>query len=209
MKIKQFLKSLEYIKQQTKKKHFNFYVKYDNNDEYVQVYFGERDEDEYPSDEENTSIQPRNKNLVELYSEEAEYLYKKIYDSVEQFKRTCQKLNISDNADIMLTIGSPDSLDAIGVPISDREHVWGEFDISKITFNRNNNKVFLWLEDFDSNKSQPKQYEVTYTVWEQNKYSVDIEAFSEEEAEAKFEEDNTNSTYPDKKDFEVVSVKEI
>lgn len=215
MKIRQFLKSLEYIKQETKNKHFEFYVKHDGSDGAAPIYLGKFDEsssiyDPDTDEEHSQSIIPINKNVVEFYTDD-DYNFETIYDSVEQFKKVCQQFKISDNADIMLSIGSMDILeilDDLGISVDDREHEAGYFDISKITFNRNNNKVFLWLEKFDSNKLQSKQYEITYTVWEQNTYSVDIEAFSEEEAEAKFEEDNTNSTYPDKKDFEIVSVEE-
>lgn len=194
MTVKEFLKALEDIKRTRGYNHFDLYLEYD--DEYAQVWLGKYEPDTWYNED---SIIPISRNLVDFHTKDVEGDFVEIYDTVEKFKKSIKQNKISDNAVIQLTTTNM-TLDDLYIDYSHNK-----FDIIKVVPAKRKNTVVLMIDDFGT-APQLKTYEVTYTVWEQNKYSVDIEAYSEEEAEAIFEEDNNNSTYPDKKDFEVVSV---
>ena len=70
------------------------------------------------------------------------------------------------------------------------------------------NTVILDVADFDDITPQLKTYEIDYSVWEQNKYSVEIEAYSKEEAEAKFYETYEGEGKPYRKDEEIIAIRE-
>lgn len=203
MTVKEFLKALEDIKRTRGYNHFDLYLKYD--DEYVQVWLGRIDPEiigTYPDDEDTYTIIPRNRNLVEFATTRYDGDLEEIYDSVEKFKKALTQRKIADNAVIQLTI---DNLTAEKLYI-DYSHD-NKFDIIKVVPAKRKNTVVLDIADFGS-APQLKTYEIDYQVWELNKYSVEIDAYSKEEAEAKFYEKYKGEGKPYRKDEDIIAIRE-
>lgn len=68
-------------------------------------------------------------------------------------------------------------------------------------------EVLTALYDILDKKFNLKSYSVDYTAWHMDKYTVDIEARSEEEAKEMFFRDHAHEEY-DMKDFEITQIKE-
>ena len=68
-------------------------------------------------------------------------------------------------------------------------------------------EVLMALYDILDEKFNLRNYSVDYTAWHMDKYTVDIKARSEAEAEKKFFRDHAHEEY-DMKDFEITSIKE-
>lgn len=197
MTVKEFLKALEDIKRTRGYNHFDLYLKYD--DEYAQVWLGKRSPIVY-DDEDTYTIFPRSRNLVEFATVGGDI--EEEYDTVEKFKKVLTQLKVSDSAVIQLTTDNFIA-DELGVDYSHDN----KFDIMKVVPAKRKNTVVLVIDDFGT-APQLKTYEIDYRVWEENKYSVEIDAYSKEEAEAEFYETYKGEGEPYRKDEEIIAIRE-
>lgn len=203
MTVKEFLKALEDIKRTHGYNHFDLYLKYD--DEYAHIWLGRYDPDMVasdPDDEDTYTIFPKSRNLVEFATTTYDGDLEEMYDTVEKFKKALTQRKIADNAVIQLTTNLMTAEDLY----IDASHD-NKFDILKVVPAKRKNTVVLVIDDFGT-APQLKTYEIDYSVWEENKYTVEIDAYSKEEAEAKFYEKYKGEGKPYRKDEDIIAIRE-
>ena len=204
MTVKEFLKALEDIKRTHGDNRVDLYLEYD--DEFTQVWLGEYDTSGYsnPDDDDIYNITPLSRNLVDFHVRAYDVVddFEVIYDTIEKFKKALKQRKVSDNAVIKLTTDNV-ILDELYIDLSHNN----EFDILEVVPAKRKNAVMLVIDDF-GNAPQLKTYEIDYSVWEENRYTVEIEAMSKEEAEAKFYEKYKGEGKPYRKDEDIIAIRE-
>lgn len=204
MTVREFLKALEDIKRTHGYNRFDLYLKYD--DKYTQVWLGRYDPFANPGEdgEGQPCIIPLSRNLVEFYTTNMDGDLEEKYDTVEKFKKALKQFKVADNAVIQLTTNNMTAEELY----IDYSHS-NEFDILKVVPAKRKNTIVLVIDDFGT-APQLKTYDIRYTIWEQNKYSTTIDAYSKEEAEAKFNEmyNDPKSGKYDERDAEIVDIRE-
>lgn len=225
----EFIEELERIEDEIGSDvHFIFSTKY-KNEKKVNVYFGryEKNIDEYlewsdynkhqnmlndkilDNQVENLNIIPNvpNRGQVYFYSEMGPY----VTDNIEW------AFGFADDFQYAFDIGHVKDTDVIicCVPIPTSKPTYFEtYDATITKITNNGNEVILHVEPYHGPYSgsanvqrKPDLYDIEYSVWEQNKYSVEIEAMSKEEAEAKFYEKYNGEGKPYRKDEEIIAIR--
>lgn len=202
MTVKEFLKALEDIKRTHGYNRFDLYAR-DEDNSYLQFFIGKYEPDVADAYGEEDTIIPISRNIVELHTTVFDSDLEEVYDTVEKLKKVFAQRKIRDTAVIKLYITGD------GVWEPGGYNYEGDFDIIKVVPAKQKNTVVLHVAEFGTTP-QLKTYDISYTIWEQNKYSVEIDAYSKEEAEAKFNEmyNDPESRNYDERDAEIVDIRE-